>query len=445
MTVSRQCLKAMDKAIKDGAQEAEAYSFTSRSTTVVVSQGEVETLKVAEELGMALRVFHNKRLGFSYTTDLSASGLTSLAQGAVANAACTYKDDANLLPSPSQRKAKKNFYLQDFSTVSQDEKIRKAMDLEKAALQHDSRVTKVRHATYRDGDLIVALANSQGLTMNYKVSWCTLGLMAIAEDGGDSQYGWEMAFSRRFEDLKPEEVGSMAAQRALSLLGAKPIKTTTCPVLLDSSSATGFLDLIASSFKADHVQRGKSLFKDKLGQKVASEQVTIVDDGLREDGSHAAPFDDEGVPSSRTILIDKGVLQGFLYNTYTAHKDGVQSTGNGIRASYKGPPLVDATNLYLEPGKRTREELMERCGKGLMVMEILGMHIANPVSGDFSVGVNGLWLEGGQPSSPIRGVTLSGNIRDLLLSIEEVGRDFRFYGSTGAPSLLLAPMVISGL
>ncbi len=192
------------------------------------------------------------------------------------------------------------------------------------------------------------------------------------------------------------------------------------------------------------MQKGKSLFAGKLGERVGSTQLNVMDSGLLPQGLATAPVDDEGVPSQDTMLLDQGILQTYLYNSYSAARDGVESTGNGVRASFRGALSSGPRNIHIQPGNRSQSELMGEISRGLLVTNVMGMHTANPISGEFSVGASGLWIEGGKPIRPVRGVAIAGNLIDFLKHIVAVGSDLRFFGSVGSPSLLVEGITISG-
>jgi PmbA protein len=222
------------------------------------------------------------------------------------------------------------------------------------------------------------------------------------------------------------------------------VTTRKTPVVLDPYVAAGFLDLISTALTSEAVQKGRSLFAGKKDTEVASGKITVIDDGTLPGGIASAPFDGEGVATSRTVLIEDGVLKGYLYNTYTAAKDGVCSTGNGVRNSFKGTPEVGVTNIFIKPGSVPAEQLFSELEKGIYITEVMGMHTANPISGDFSVGVSGLLIEKGQLTRPVRGMALGGNIMDLLAGVNAVGNDLKFFGSRGSPTLRISEMTLSG-
>ncbi|HHW45006.1 MAG TPA: TldD/PmbA family protein, partial [Desulfotomaculum sp.] len=234
------------------------------------------------------------------------------------------------------------------------------------------------------------------------------------------------------------------ARRAVRMLGARPVATRRAAVILEPYVATGFLGLLGPGLTAEAVQKNRSPFAGKVGQQVASTMVTVLDDGAMAGGIASAPFDGEGVPTGRTVLIEGGVLKGFLHNTYTAARDGVQSTGNGVRGSFKSTPEVGTTNFFIQPGTVSPEQLIRDTASGLYVTEVMGMHTANPISGDFSVGAAGILIENGQLTRPVRGVAIAGNLLELLNHVDGVAGDLTFFGGRGSPTIRVARMSISG-
>ncbi|MDI6870004.1 MAG: TldD/PmbA family protein [Bacillota bacterium] len=443
MSLEEYGAQALTAAQAAGAEEAEAYLSRSRSFVVEVADGKVETLHQSTETGLGLRVFRRGCLGFAFTTDLSPGGLRAAAETAVANAAATASDPFNRLPgfTPAEPLDLVDPVLRDLSTEA---KIDTAMAIERAARAFDRRVTRVEKATYTDGDHAVAILNTRGVRAGYSGTSVSGSITVVAEAGGSAETGWSYLFSHRRAGVDPEAIGREAAEKAVQLLGARTIGTKRVALIFDPLVAAEFLETIGPALSADAVQKGKSLFADKVGEKVASPLVQVVDDGRLVEGAGAAPVDDEGVPTGRTVLIRDGVLQGFLHNTYTAAKGGTSSTGNGIRASFRGTPEVRPSNLYLAAGKAPREQLIAEVSEGFYVTAVMGMHTVNPISGDFSVGAAGLWIEHGRLARPVRGVAIAGNLLDLLSGVEAVGDDLRFLGSAGSPSLRIAPVTVSG-
>lgn len=434
----------VEAALASGADAAEAYLSSGTSIEIDVREGEVDTIKSAAEKGVGLRVFRGRQVGFAYTTDLSAQGLKAVAQRAVANAALTAGEDYYRLPEVVPEYPQVDIFDPGLPEKQIEEKIGLAKQMEAAARTHDPRVTIVESSTYQDGIIEVGIVSSTGISAYYQGAVCGLYIALTAREGEDHQTGFAMDFRPRFVHLDPEAVGREAAERAVRMLGARSQQGMEVPVVVDPYVMVSLLGMLAPSLTAEAVQKGRSLFAGQVGNQVASDKVTVVDDGTLDGGVRSAPFDGEGVPSSRSVLIEKGCLRGYLYNTYTAAKDGVSSTGNGVRASYKGGPEVGITNFFLEPGEISPEQIIGEISSGLYVGEVMGMHTANPISGDFSVGATGIWIEQGRLSYPVRGLAIAGNIRDLLNAVDAVGSDLRFFGGKGAPTVRVSKLAVSG-
>ena len=435
---------AIDIALAAGAEAAEAIFMRTSSNTAEVSGGKAENVKVREGSGIGVRVFAENRLGFAHTSDLSESGMRCAAEEAVANAESTFPDEYNRLPEKAAEYPQIDRFDSELSNIGLDERIARALLIESAARAHDKRVTKVRQATVSDSSYESCLANSSGISLYHRGTSCTASILAVAESNGDAQMGWDFSHSPFFNRVEVESVGKSAARRAVDQLGARQIETATVPVILDSPVASEFLGAVGYALMADQVQKGKSLFVDKMGQSVASDIVTIIDDGTFEQGLAPSPADGEGVPSQRTPLMESGVLKAFLHNTYTATKGGAESTGNGVRSSYATLPEVGASNLYLSPGSVSRAALIEGCSSAFLVTDAMGMHTIDMVSGDFSVGASGLWIEGGKVKFPVRETTIAGNVKDILADIEAIADDLKFYSRYGSPTILVGKVVVSG-
>lgn len=432
------------KAKKMGAGEAEAFLISSKDLTIDVRDNQVETMKLAEDRGLGVRVITDSRIGFAYTSDLSAGVVDDIIRQAIANSDKTTADKYNKLPPPGQDYPELELFDPGIHKATVESKIDLAKTMEQVARATDRRVTITERSTYFDAEYEVALANSFGFARSYRGAYCGAYTEVVAEQDGDSQTGFDIHYGLKFKDIDPMALGRGAAEKAVRKLGAKSIKTQQAAIILEPYIATQFLSVISPALSAEAVQKGRSLFAGKVGQQVASPRMTVVDDGARPGGIASAPFDGEGVPTGKTVLIKDGILQGFLHNTYTAAKDGTMSTGNGTRGSFKSTPEVGTTNFYIEPGATDPTELIKNVTNGLFITEVMGMHTANPISGDFSLGAAGIWIENGQFTQPVRGVAIAGNMLDFLNHVDEVGSDLRFYGGKGSPTLRIAKMTISG-
>ncbi|MDT8901053.1 TldD/PmbA family protein [Anaeroselena agilis] len=440
-----QARQAVREAIRQGAHAAEAYLLDSQSLLVEVADQAVETLKFANDTGLGVRVFaRDGRVGFAFATDISTASLAETARQAIANSRITFPDTYNTLPASAGNIPSLRLLDPAIGAAAVERKIELAKGVEAAARRRDGRVKRTERCVYEDAEYGVALANSNELAVSYRSGYCGLYGVVLAEDGGDVQTGMGLSYSRDFAALDPEEVGREAAREACLLLGAKEIGTVKAAIVLPPYVATNFLAVLVPALSADAVQKGRSLFRDSVGKKVASPFITLVDDGRLDGGVATSPVDGEGVLTGRTELITSGVLQGFLHNTYTAGRVGAASTGNGVRHSFRGMPEVGPTNIFFAKGETPRDELIGGVKEGLYITSVMGMHTANPISGDFSVGAAGVWIRDGQFTQPVRGVAIAGNILDFLGEVDAVGDDLRFFGSQGAPTLRIDKITISG-
>lgn len=434
--------RLLEGAKKRGADYAEVYLKSSKNFAVEVKEQKVDALESSIDFGYALRIIRDKRLGFSYSTDIKDAD--SIIESAIEASRWVERDDYLELPGPSEQRIL-HIFDDAIASLSEADAIEKALTIEKAALDADKRIRKVRKASASFSDKDVLIVNSKGLNKAYSATACTAQIMVVAKDNGDSQMGWEFDGNRFLKDVSFEAVGRGAAKRALLLLGSKKMNSVKTQVILDNSVAAEFLGIFASLLSSEYVQKGKSLLAKRLNQEVVSPLISIVDDGCMENRLGSRPFDDEGVPTFEKYFIKDGILRGYMYNVYTARKDGVMSTGNAVKAGFSALPAVGPSNLYIAVPKVSVKpgDLYTLIDKGLYITEAMGIHTANPVSGEFSIGVSGLWIESGAVKHPVKEAIISGNILDFFSKVEAVGDDFRFYGNMASPSLLIGPTDIS--
>ncbi|GAB4389737.1 MAG: TldD/PmbA family protein [Thermodesulfovibrionales bacterium] len=434
--------RLLDLAMRGGADLAEVFQKASRLLTVEAKGGEVEAVETAVTFGYGLRVIRDGRLGFSYSNEKGE--MERVAQAALESAGFTERDDSLGLP-PTEGHGAPEVHDPAVAGISEEEASDRAKAVESAALSEDSRVRKVRKASASFFSNDTLIMNSRGVAAGYPSTFCSAHVTVAAEEGDDSQMGWDYGGGRFLSDVSFEAVGKGAARRAADLLGAKKITATRADVVLDSLIATEFLSVLASMLSSEAVQKGKSLLRGRVGEKVMSEILNITDDGLLPRGPGTRHVDDEGVPARRTPLVEEGVLRGFIYNTSTANREGGVSTGNAIRAGFAAVPGVGPTNLFIDSPseKLSRGDMLSSLERGLYIMEAMGIHTANPISGEFSVGVSGLWIENGKVKAPVKEAVLSGNMLDFFGRVRAVGDDLRFLGSVGSPTLLIGPAEIS--
>lgn len=438
------CQNLITKGLKLGADHLEIFYLNAQDLDIQVNNQKIENIKLAEERGIGIRAYKNHSMGFAFTTDLDETALNKILNQAINNSKYTSRDQYNILPGKFTEYQQLNIFDEEIISTSIEEKISLAKEIEQYAKAYDKRVKMVQRAGYTDAQYENLIINSHGLEAYYQGTYCGGYCLAIGEDKGDNQTGFGMQYSLKYKELNPQEIGEQAGKRAVRLLGSSTVNSQQAPIVLEPYIAANILGIIASALSGDSVQKGKSFLANKMGQKVASELVTIIDDGKMEGGVLSAPFDGEGVPTSKKLLLEKGVLKQFLHNTYTAAKANTQSTGNGTRGTYRSTPGVGTTNFYLAPGDLSPKEIIKDIEQGLYVTDVMGLHTANPISGDFSLGASGIWIEKGTLTKPVRGIAIAGNLRDILLNIDAIADDLTFFVGKGSPTVRVNNISISG-
>ncbi len=437
----------LERAQARGAADVEVFGERSTSHRIKVYRQEVEQLTAAQRRGVGVRVFSGGAVGHAYTSDLSEGALDQMVGHAIDNAAVSDPDEYMVLPRPQGEPADVDPYDQRLAEASDEQRIEIALEVEATALAADPRVKTVEDTMYIDGDGEVFIASTAGVRGSFRAGQCYAFAYVLAEQEGQVETGYSYSVGRAVEDLDPTFVGTEAAGRATRLLGAKKCPSMRAPVILDPFVSAAFFGVLSSALTADAVQKNRSLFAGREGQQVASELLELVDDGTLPDGLDSAPFDGEGVPSGRTPLITGGVLQGFLYDTYTARKAGRASTGNGMRGGYSSLPGVRPSNLVVTGPATPLDDIVAGLEKGVLVTDAVGIHSgANPISGEFSVGISGVLIENGKVTTPVHEITLAGDIVGMLTSIRALGDDARWVpgGSIFTPSVVIDGMAIGG-
>ena len=429
-----------------GGEGVEAYAEQTTRTEINAFEGEIERLTSASSTGVGVRVVRDGRLGYAYTADLSQDGLRQCLDEARANLDVSTEDPGNVLAEAAAVEPLEGIFEPRQVDVPPQRKVQLALDLEARTKAADPKVTKVESASYGDAVVQIAIASSAGVNGSFSVTraWCYS--TALATQDGQSQIGVGIDSGRSLEELDIEPVAAEAADRAVRLLGATKPRTRTVPVVFDRMAAPSVIGVLLAGLSAEAVQKRRSLFADKLGERVGAPGLELIDDGRLLDGPGAAPFDDEGVPTRRNVLLSDGVLQLFLHNTASAAREGATSTGNAARASFKSSPGISAHNVYFVPGDKDQAGLLAQAGEGLLVQDMTGVHSgANPITGDFSVGVSGLWFRNGELAEPVREATVAAGLLDILRGIVAVGSDLRWStGSIGGSSLLIGAMTVAG-
>ncbi|HET7509121.1 MAG TPA: TldD/PmbA family protein [Solirubrobacterales bacterium] len=440
--------RAVEAATDSGASEAEAYVSRDSGREVRVHGGEIESLTAATQSGIGVRAWSGHRVGYAFGTDLSEAGVRAIAARAAEAAAVADEDEFASPPQPAEFEALTGLSDPSVGEWETGRVAELALAVERTALATDERLVGVETTLYADSEEQIAIASSTGVTGEYGTSTCYAYLQALAEGEGARETGLGFGLARGPSDLDPEAIGAEGAARALEMIGAAKPESRSCPVVLDETVAASFVGLIGGALSAKAVQRGRSPFAGRLGETVASAAFALHDDGRDPAGPASAPFDAEGVPRRRTALIEDGRLRSYLFDTYTANREGASSTGNAARLGYRSLPSVSTSNLVVAPGALTLEGLLAEAGEGVYVTDVAGLHSGvNPVTGVFSVGASGRMIRDGALAEPVREFTIAGELVGMLGAVSAAGSQPRwvpFGGSVSTPALLIAEMAISG-
>jgi PmbA protein len=434
------------QALAAGATDAECTIAEGDEFTANVRMRELESLKEAGSRGAGLRIMVGRRTGASYTSDLSREGIEKLVHSAVELAEITTEDPHAGLPEPEELGSLAGdlqLYSADVEGLETSVKVDLAKRAEEAALSFDPRISNSEGASFDTHLGRHIFANSRGFSGEYRSSYCALGVAPVARSGDSMERDSWDTLSRGFADLDaPESVGRTAAQRALRRLNPVKVETQKVPVVFEPRTARTLLDHIFDAVHGMSVYRHESFLAGKLGEKVAAESVTVIDDGTIPGLFGSSPFDDEGVPSRRTVVIDKGVLKSYLMNTYAARKLGLKTTGNASRG-LTGNAGIGHGNFYVEKGVQTPEQILAGISNGFYVTELMGFGV-NAVTGDYSRGAAGLWIRDGELAYAVSEVTIAGNLKEMLLGLEALGSDLEFRRSISAPTIKIGEMTVGG-
>ncbi len=439
-----------DKYIDD----FEIYISASIDNEIEVYNKSVESLSHSDTSGVGIRIFKDKKAGYAWINSFEDSKIKDCIDKAVLNARASGADEYNGIPQEKEsryvlNKNIENFlYSESFNEYSVDKKINMLKYVEEISRKKDKRIIGVDSLSYSDSLYETVILNSSGFKRSLLQTSSFIFLNLIARKDDDTSTGFGFSYGRDPGSFNLEDVAEEAVKRSTMLLGARKIKSKSSTIILDPITASQFLGVIASAVTADAVQKGKSLFKGKINERIFDIDLNIYDNGIMEDGFSSKPFDAEGINKGKTTVFEKGILKTYLYDCYTARKDNKQSTGNASRASYRIPPTVGISNFYIEPGKKDVSEIISRIDEGFYVIDVIGMHSgANPVSGDLSVGAKGVLIKNGSIDDPVKEVTIASDLMSFCKKIECIGNDLKFFpsgGFIGSPSIVIRDIAISG-
>jgi PmbA protein len=434
------------QALNGGATDAECTISEGEEFSSNVRMREVENIKEAGSRGAGLRILIGKRTGSSYTSDLSRDGVDRMVKSAIELADLTTEDPHAGLPDPDEFGSVTGdlqLYSPGVAALDTGTKIETARRAECAALDFDPRISNSDGSSFDNYVGRHVFANSREFIGEYRSSYCSLSTSPVAKDGESMERDYWYTMSRSFDGLEaPEHVGKTAAARALRRLNATKVDTQKVPVIFEPRTARSLLDHIYEAVHGMSIYRHESFLAGRIGERVASESVSVVDDGTMPGLFGTSPFDDEGVPSRRTVVIERGVLKSYLLNTYAARKLGLKTTGNASRG-LTGNAGIGHGNLYFEGGVQSPERIVAGVRNGFYVTELMGFGV-NIVTGDYSRGAAGLWIRDGEVAFAVSEVTIAGNLIEMLQTIEAVGSDLEFRGSVAAPTIKIGEMTVGG-
>ena len=426
-----------------GADAAEAYLQAGRTLSIDVRNGAVETVEEAASQGVGVRVFVGGRMAFASCNDLAQGSLDNAVGRAIEFARSTTADPNNVLPGDAAMPTVEGLYDPGIAKVAMERKIEMAIRLEALAMK-DPRITKSGGAGYGEGEAEIFLANSNGVSKSYRQSSCSIRVSVVAEKGEQKSPGGKSCSRRFFADLEaPEVIAGKASARAVELLDPRLVKTQRAAIIVDPDVARSFLGGILAAINGESVLQRASFLAAMLDKPIASVLLTLTDDGLRPKGLASAPFDGEGVATMKRVLVDKGILRGFLYNTAVAKRAGVASTGNASRGGFTALPGIGPHNVVMSAGTTPPAEIVKATKTGLWLEGVTGYGI-NPVNGNFSGGASGLWIENGQVAFPVKGLTIAGTAAEILNGIDLVGSELDLSTALTAPMFRIREMQIGG-
>ena len=438
--------EVLEEARKRGASQGDVVMAESESFFVAVRLGEVEKISQAQEKRIGLRLFFGASSATASTSDISKESIARLVDDTCALARLTAQDPSSGLPLPEEL-ARNIPDLELFDdrarALSVEEKTRLAVEAERAALDFDPRIANSEGAEFSTQIGRVIYANSHRFSGEYRGSTYSLSVAPVAQTNGSMQRDYWYSTQRKFSRLEaPQAVGRRAAERALRRLGARKVSTREVPVVFDPEISATLLRHLSAALSGYSLYKGASFLVGKLGERIASELVSVVDDGTIPGALGSKPFDGEGLPVNKRTVVERGVLKSYLLDTYSGRKLGLPSTGNASR-SVGEPPGVSPTNFFLTPGSHSPEQIVASVDEGLYVTELIGFGV-NLVTGDYSRGAVGLWIEKGKLAYPVEEITIAGNLKEMLCNIEMVGNDLELRGRIAAPTVKISRMTVAG-
>jgi PmbA protein len=438
--------KLFQEAKNNGFNEYEVYYVDRESLSINAYNEEVEKYNLTTSYGLSFRGKINDKIGYSYTEILDDDAINMLVKNAKESSLVIENEDIQFIYEGDKEYAEVNTYYKALENLPADKLIDLALSMEKEAKTLDNRVTSFGGCGIGYSKARYGIINSKGLNLENKSNLLSAYVVPIIKNGEDMHDGMGYVTANSIEDVDPKKLAQDGINEAISRIGGKSVSSGKYKAVINNEAMVSILSTFAGVFSGDAVQKGLSLLKGKEGEIIASKQVTLLDDPHLENGLASVPFDDEGVATKKKDIIHEGKLMTLLHNLKTANKGNTKSTGNGFKNSYASPVGVSPTNLYIQKGEKSFEELLKDVGEGLLITEFAGLHSgANSITGDFSLAAKGFYIKDGKKDYPVEQITVAGNFFDLLKNIDVVGSDLKFpMSSIGSPSVKITELSIAG-
>ncbi|MBO0602602.1 TldD/PmbA family protein [Sporosarcina sp. E16_3] len=445
MTINEFQKKLLAEAVEMGFEEAEVYYKKSESFRVMIFKGEIDSYETSEEGGLGFRGLYNGKMGYAYTEKIEESSIAFLIDSAKANADVLDEDDGTDIFEGSETYTKHDFYSEELAQVPTLKKIELIKSIEAKVFAYDPRIVTLNYCMLQDFSEERVMANNKGLSLNEKQNGLIIYISAVVKDGEEMKTGSFSKMTRDFNELDADTIAKEVAEEALSNLGEQSIPTRKYPIIMRHDASASLLAAFTPIFSAENTQKGQSLLKGKVGEKIAAETFTLLDDPSHPDAIAGSNFDGEGVATQKRAIVSNGTLETLLHNRKTAKKDGVKTTGHARKPSYKSTLTIAPLNMYIAPGNKSKEELIASIEEGVFITSLAGLHSGvSTVSGDFSIAATGFHIKGGKIASAVKQMTIAGNFFGFLKDIEEVGADLKFMpGGYGSPSLVVKELSVT--
>ncbi|EOR20284.1 TldD/PmbA family protein [Clostridium sartagoforme AAU1] len=438
--------KLFQEAKNNEFDEYEVYYVDRESLSINVYNEEVEKYNLTTSYGLSFRGKINGKIGYSYTEILDEYAIEMLVKNAKESALTIENEDIQFIYEGDKEYSAVNTYYNTLENIPADKLIDLALNMEKEAKTLDNRVVSFGGCGIGYNKAKYGIINSKGLNLENKSNLLSAYVVPIIKNQEDMHDGMGYIIATSLDEVNPKLLAQDGVNEALSRIGGKSIPSGKYNTIINNEAMVSLLSTFAGVFSGDAAQKGLSLLKGKEGEIIANKKVTLLDNPHLENGLASVPFDDEGVATKKKDIIHEGKLITLLHNLKTAHKGNTKSTGNGFKNSYASPVGVSPTNLYLQKGEKSFDNLLKEIGEGLLITEFAGLHSgANSITGDFSLAAKGFYIKEGKKEYPVEQITVAGNFFDLLKNIEEIGNDLKFpMSSVGSPSVKVNGLSIAG-